>query len=137
MTRRLAVVVAVVLLGAGLVWFKGTEPDRITVTATFPATVGLYPGDAVRVVGVPMGTISDITPRGGEVDVVMELDADTPVASDTGAVIVPPGVLSSRYVQLTDPWLEGPRLADGDRIGAERTAAPLELDDVTAELTRS
>ena len=60
-------------------------PDTIRVTASFPSTVGLYPGDDVRVVGVPMGTISEITPRGGHVEVVMELDPETPVAADTGA----------------------------------------------------
>ncbi|MFC7495148.1 MULTISPECIES: MCE family protein [unclassified Nocardioides] len=134
MTRRIAAAVVLVLVAAAFVWARGTAPDRITVTATFPSTIGLYPGDDVRVVGVPMGTINEINPQGGDVEVVMELDPATPVAPDTGAVIVPPGVLSSRYVQLTKPWLEGPRLGDGDRIDAERTAAPLELDDVTAEL---
>lgn len=136
MTRRAVagMLVAGLVLAALAVWARSSGPETVTVTATFPRTIGLYPGDDVRVVGVPMGTISEITPRGGRVEVVMELDAETPVAADTGAVIVPPGVLSSRYIQLTEPWLDGPRLADGATIDAARTAAPLELDDVTAQL---
>ncbi|GAA4811707.1 MCE family protein [Nocardioides caeni] len=138
MTRRpvriVALVALVAVMGGAIWWVQSHRHETITVTATFPSTVGLYPGDDVRVVGVPMGTITEITPRGGSVDVEMELDADTPVAADTAAVIVPPGLLSSRYVQLTEPWLDGDRLADGDTIGIERTAAPLELDDVTAQL---
>lgn len=134
MTRRAAAIVVLVLaLFAAAAWLR-TDDDSITVTATFPRTIGLYPGDDVRVVGVPIGTITEINPRGDSVEVVMELDPGTPVAADTGAVIVPPGVLSSRYVQLTEPWLDGPRLADGAEIDADRTAAPLELDDVTAQL---
>lgn len=137
MIRRLGPLLAlVVAIGGAAVWLAGTGPSTITVTATFPRTIGLYPGDDVRVVGVPVGTITAIESRGGSVEVVMELDEGTSVAADTGAVIVPPGVLSSRYVQLTEPWLEGPRLADGDRIDADRTAAPLELDDVTEEVDR-
>lgn len=135
MTRRVAALVAIVVAIAGAgVWIKASEPDTLTVTATFPRTIGLYPGDDVRVVGVPMGTIKEINPQGGHIDVVMELDPATPVAADTGAVIVPPGVLSSRYIQLTEPWIKGPTLADGATIDASRTAAPLELDDVTAQL---
>jgi len=134
-TRRIALLLALALALVGAAaWLKSTEDEAITVTATFPRTVGLYPGDDVRVVGVPMGTITEINARGGSVEVVMELDPETPVAADTGAVIVPPGVLSSRYVQLTEPWLDGPKLDDGAEIGSSRTAAPLELDDVTAQL---
>jgi virulence factor Mce-like protein len=49
-------------------------------------------------------------------------------------VIVPPGLLASRYVQLTQPWLSGPRLEDGAHLDETRTGSPLELDDVTAQL---
>lgn len=129
------VLVLAALLVAAAVGVRALEgPRPLTVTATFERTVGLYPGDDVRVVGVPVGTITAIDPLGDRVEVTMELDPGTDVAAGTGAVIVPPGVLASRYVQLTEPWLEGPRLGDGDRIDAKRTAAPLELDDVTAQL---
>lgn len=136
MTRRLAlVVVALLVVAAGVAWLQRGD-GSYTITASFTRTVGLYTGDDVRVVGVPVGHISRIQTRGDHVDVTMRLDRDTPVAADTGAVIVPPGVLSSRYVQLTKPWLSGARLADGARIGETRTAAPLELDDVTRQLDR-
>lgn len=135
MNRKVVALVLLVLaLFGAAAWLRSTDDGGITVTATFPRTIGLYPGDDVRVVGVPVGTITEIDPQGGSVEVVMEIDPGTPVAADTGAVIVPPGVLSSRYVQLTEPWLEGPKLADGAEIDASRTAAPLELDDVTAQL---
>ena len=136
MMRRAVAAVVVLLVVVGAVTAVRSRGDSYTVTASFPRTVGLYAGDDVRVVGVPIGRITDIATQGDHVDVTMRLDNDTPVAADTGAVIVPPGVLSSRYVQLTKPWLQGPRLAEGARIDSDRTSAPLELDDVTRQLGR-
>lgn len=133
--RAAAVVIALVVAGIAVAVLS-SRSSHYTVTASFPRTVGLYAGDDVRVVGVPIGTISKITAEGDHVDVTMSLDRDTPVSAETGAVIVPPGVLSARYVQLTKPWLHGPRLANGARISADRTSAPLELDDVTRQLDR-
>lgn len=134
--RGPVVVVIALVLGALVWWHQASRPSTITVTAMFPQTIGLYAGDDVRVLGVPMGTITKVTADGASVAVQMRLDPGTPVAADTDAVIVPPGVIASRYVQLTKPWLSGPRLADGAVLGLTRTAAPLELDDVTAELNK-
>ncbi|MCL2542261.1 MAG: MCE family protein [Nocardioidaceae bacterium] len=134
--RLLALVLAVAVVAAVAVWLVERHQPTITVTADFPTTIGLYPGDDVRMVGVPVGRISRITDEGDHVEVEMKIDESTPAAADTGAVIVPPGLLSSRYVQLTKPWLSGPRLADGAHLGESRTASPMELDDVTAQLNR-
>jgi phospholipid/cholesterol/gamma-HCH transport system substrate-binding protein len=135
--RRGPAVIALVLVVGALAWWHHTAgPDRITVTAMFPQAVGLYAGDDVRVLGVPMGTVTDVEQRGDQVAVRMELDPGTPVAADTDAVIVPPGVIASRYVQLTRPWLRGPRLRSGAVLDTARSHAPLELDDVTAELNK-
>lgn len=135
-TRALTLLLAAAVLIAAAGWWVARRDPTITVTADFPTTVGLYPGDDVRVVGVPVGKITDIRAESGHVEVEMEIDRDTPVAAETGAVIVPPGLLASRYVQLTEPWLSGPRLADGDHLDETRTASPMELDDVTAQLDR-
>lgn len=132
--RIVTLLLAALLVAAAVTWLLGRDDSTITVTADFPTTVGLYPGDDVRVVGVPVGRITEIRPADGHVEVEMEIDRDTPVAAGTGAVIVPPGLLASRYVQLTEPWLSGPRLTDGAHLDETRTASPLELDDVTAQL---
>lgn len=130
----IAVVLALVL--GGLLLARSTRASTIRLSADFTQAIALYPGDDVRVVGVPIGKITRVTPSGDGVTVEMSIDADTPVAADTGAVIVPPGVLSSRYVQLTKPWTGGPRLADGASLSQARTASPLELDDVSRQLDR-
>lgn len=137
MNRRVpTLIIALLLIAAAAAWIADRATSTLTITARFDHTVGLYKGDDVRMVGVPVGEITDIKARGGYVEVVMEIDADTPAAADTGAVIVPPGLLASRYIQLTKPWVAGPKLADGAELDESRTAAPMELDEVTAQLDR-
>ena len=55
-----ALLVAILAVGVYLVW-----PSRggHKVIAAFPSAVGLYRGDDVRVVGVPVGKIDSIEPR--------------------------------------------------------------------------
>lgn len=104
---------------------EGTE-----ISALFPATVGLYPGNDVQILGVPVGAVTEVTPEGAHVRVVMELDPGQKVDPDTAAVIVAPTVVSDRFVQLTEPWTGGPSIADGTEIAADRTAVPVEIDDL-------
>ena len=62
--------------------------------------------------------------------VELELDPGRKVAASTGAAVLAPSLVSDRYVQLTEPWVSGPALADGAVIPESRTAVPVELDEV-------
>ena len=59
MPRSPRVLVAAPLAGALLLW-----PSRAghKVIGYFESAVGLYPGDQVRIVGVPVGTIDSSSP---------------------------------------------------------------------------
>ncbi|RBM24394.1 ABC transporter substrate-binding protein [Prauserella sp. PE36] len=118
---------------AGLWWVFADDGDK-RVTAYFSRAVGVYPGSDVRVLGVRVGQVEQVTPRGERVEVTMTVAADAPVAEDTGAVVVAPSVVADRYVQLPALARGGPRLADGAVIPAERTATPVELDELYASL---
>ena len=136
--RPLAVACALILAAGSWVVVdrhRGDD-DSITVTASFARTVGLYPGSSVRVLGVKVGTVTAIEPDGPSVRVEMELPADTPVPADAKAVIIPPSLVSDRYVQLFPPYESGERLADGDDIPLARTRTPVELDEILASLDR-
>jgi phospholipid/cholesterol/gamma-HCH transport system substrate-binding protein len=43
---------------------------------------------------------------------------------------VPPSIVSDRYVQLTPAYAGGPALPDGADLSVDKTAAPLEIDDI-------
>lgn len=112
------------------------QPGGRTVTAYFTSTEGLFENNAVRILGVPVGTITKITPEGTQVRVDMQLDdPDVRVPADAGAVVISPSLVTGRYVQLTPPYTGGPELADGAVIGIERTAVPLGVDDLTRTAT--
>ena len=124
--------VAMLAVGAYLVWPSRTGNK---VVAYFTSAVGLYPGDDVRIVGVPVGTIDSIEPRAGDVKVTMTLHDDVKVANDAKALIISPNLVSSRFVQLAPAYTGGPALADGADIGLDRTAVPVEWDEVKEQLT--
>lgn len=134
---RLAVLalLAAVLAGVGVgVDALASGPARIAVTAYFPRTIALYPGSSVRVLGVPVGTVTSITPQGTEVKVTMTVERADPVPADAGAVIVPPSIVSDRYVQLVPAYTGGPKMANGAVIPLSRTEVPLELNQIFGNL---
>jgi phospholipid/cholesterol/gamma-HCH transport system substrate-binding protein len=141
-TRRRLTVAAVVALTmvvvGGLAYvlgdkFLGTK----TITANFTSATGVYPGDDVRVLGVKVGTINAIQPVGSQVKIVMKIDHDVPIPADAKAVIVAQNLVSARYVQLAPAYRPGgPVMSDGAQIPVERTAVPVEWDDVKDQLTR-
>jgi len=90
----------------------------------------VHAGSDVRVLGVKIGRVVTVRPQGQTVRVEMRYDARYPIPADVRAVIVPPSVVSDRYVQLTPAYTTGPVLADGADLPTSRTAVPLELDDV-------
>ncbi|OZD69156.1 mammalian cell entry protein [Rhodococcus sp. 05-340-1] len=126
-----AALAAVVVLTTGAVAQRvGTNH----VSAYFTNTAGLYVGDRVMILGVEVGSIDEITPEGDRVRVDMSYDNDNPVPVDAGAVIVAPTLVTGRYVQLAPVYSGGPTLEDGDIIELERTASPVEFDEIKKQV---
>ncbi len=134
-TRIAAVVLVVSLLAAAAVWLVLRDGQR-TVTAYFERTTAVYEGNDVRVLGVPVGSVASITPQGKVVRVEMKLDDGVAVPADAQAVVITPSVVTGRYVQLTPAYSGGPTLADGAVIPRERTAVPLEFDQLARQTNR-
>ncbi|WP_034269094.1 MCE family protein [Haloechinothrix halophila] len=126
----LALAAVLVLLLAAVLWTATRDSGETRLTAYFDRTVGLYQDSAVRVLGVEVGTIDRVVPEGDRVRVDLVVDSDVDVPSDAGAVIVAPSLVSDRYIQLTPVYRGGPRMASGEVIPRERTAAPVELDEL-------
>lgn len=140
--RKVTVVaiVAIVVTGLGFVAYRQFLSPK-TITAYFTSATAIYPGDEVRVVGVRVGTIDEIEPLGTRTRVTLKVDRDVPVPADAKAIIVAPNLVSARYVQLTpaygvSPESSGATMADGAEIGEDRTAIPVEWDDIKEQLTR-
>ncbi len=119
---------------AGL-WLVFRASTGTVVSAYFGKTVGLYAGSSVRVLGVPVGQVTDVTPQGDAVRVDMRVD-DVSLPAGVGAVVVAPSLVSDRYVQLTPAYDSGPVLASGTVLPRDRTATPVELDDLYSSLDK-
>ncbi len=104
--------------------------DIKTVTAEFPRSVSLYEGSEVRILGVGVGTVDTVVPSGTNVTVKFHYDAKHKVPADAKAVIISPSVVGDRFVQLTPAYTGGEVLPDKARLGIDRTATPLELDEI-------
>ncbi|WP_067720938.1 MCE family protein [Nocardia yamanashiensis] len=133
---RLAAAAVVVALAGYLVYGLVTDIGKKHITAYFPSTNGLYAHDEVRVLGVKVGTIDSIEPGAGGVKVQLTVDRGVDLPSDAKAVIVSPSLVSARFIQLAPAYTGGAKLGDGGSIPLERTAIPVEWDDIKAELTK-
>ena len=132
MTRapaRLLLAAVALSLTAGCGLLGGGEEQK-TVTARFDRTVGLYESSDVRILGVKVGKVTAIEPEGDGVRVEMTYDAKYDVPADAKAVVVAPSIVSDRYVQLTPVYRGGDVLADGVLLSGDRTAVPVELDQI-------
>jgi virulence factor Mce-like protein len=128
-----AAVVTALAVVAALWWlFSGSGLDRATVL--FSRAVGVYSGSDVRLLGVRIGQVESVTPRGEQVEVTLTYDGSAPIAADTDVVVIAPSVVADRYVQFSKPARGGPRLANHATIGVDRTATPVELDELYASL---
>jgi len=134
LTKLVLPVVLLALVAVGLSTFVFGGGDQKSVTAEFPRTVSLYQGSDVRVLGVPVGKVDSVTPSGTQVVVTMHYDSDVQIPADAKAVIVSPSIVGDRFVQLTPAYTGGQVLADGATLDEQRTAVPLELDQIYQSL---
>ncbi|MGH3764890.1 MAG: MCE family protein [Pseudonocardiaceae bacterium] len=125
----LAILVAASLVAIGVWWL--TPRSGRTITAYLTSAVGVFPDNAVQILGVPVGRITSVAPQGRLVKVVMTIDDSVDVPAGVSAVVISPSLVAGRSIQLTPAYTGGPRMADGGVIPVERTAVPLGVDDLT------
>lgn len=133
-TRFVAAAILLALVVTAALWWVFSGTGQHHVTAFFSRAVGVYSGSDVRVLGVRIGQVDSVTPRGEQVQVDMTVDGSVGIAEDTTVLVIAPSVVADRYVQFAKPARGGPRLKNGASIPARRTATPVELDQLYASL---
>lgn len=130
--RAVALIALVVILAvlAATAYYVRYRKAVKHLTAHFTSAVGVYRGSDVRVLGVRIGKIDKVAPEGTSVRVDVEYDAKYDLPANAVAVIIPPSIVSDRYVQIAPAYTGGPALADRGDIPLKRTASPAELDDI-------
>lgn len=122
--------------------------DRLTflrgvyiIEADFADAAGLTPENTVRVAGLKVGKVRAVElvdSADGEgqdrVRVIMEITNGTRLGNATRAEIKLQTILGSKFLELQPAGGE-PLMAEGSRIGLDRTAIPYELYQVTNRTT--
>lgn len=125
--KSLAAFIVVTLAAAALYLWVRPQPS-LTLHADFAQADGMYVGSNVAVLGVNVGTVEALDPRGDHVRVTMSLPADTRIPASAQAWVMSPNVVSDQYIELTPPYAGGPALPDGAVIGLGRTHSPIKWD---------
>lgn len=106
-----------------------------TITVMLPDSAGMFVGNDVGVLGIPIGTVTELTPDGATVKATLQItDPDIKLPADVGAAIVPRSIAADRYLELTPAYDGGPTLADGATIPVERTVTPVDFDRMLSSL---
>jgi virulence factor Mce-like protein len=133
----LAIVLAGLVVFGTAVAIRNTFFRPTTISAYFHTATAIYPGDDVRVSGLKVGTITAIKPEGTQAKLVMHVDHGVSIPADAKAVIVAQNLVAARYVQLTPAYRSsGPTMRDGAVIPVDRTAVPVEWDEIKDQLMR-
>ncbi len=126
-----AAIVAVIVVVAFLMFAGGTS---YTVTATFENAGQLVKGNYVEVAGRPIGKVKSIElDPNAQARVKLSVGSGfNPLHEGTTAVIRASSLsgIANRYVELTPGPNSAAKIADGGQISADRTQAPVDLDQL-------
>ncbi|WP_020104274.1 MCE family protein [Mycobacterium sp. 360MFTsu5.1] len=139
LSTRLLVVAAAVALVVGGGYFAVQAFQRASrneVVGYFQNTNQLFKGDDVLIQGVPVGKVEKIEPGPEKVKVTFWIDDKYKVPAEAKAVILSPQLVTGRAIQLIPPYRGGPTLRGGAVIPLDRTAVPVEWDQVRTQLQR-
>ena len=115
---------------------RSTRTGGRRVTAYFANSNGIFVGDEVRILGVPVGKIDSIEPQPERVKITFWFDDQYKVPADAKAVILSPSSGHARG-HSADAGLHGwPAVHDGAVIPQDRTAVPVEWDDLRRQLQK-
>lgn len=132
-SKVLAAVVVILLVAATLL-FLTRDDDTKYLTVDFEQTNSVYKGSDVKILGVAVGKVESLTPRGKVVRVKIAYDGKQPLPADVKAVVVSPSIVGDRFIQLAPAYTGGAKLKDDAYLPVDRTAVPIELDAVYQSL---
>jgi phospholipid/cholesterol/gamma-HCH transport system substrate-binding protein len=125
------------MIAAAIVAVRDTgQSARTMVVGYFANSTGVFPGDDVRILGVPVGKVETIEPQPNRVRISFWVDRKYKVPANVNAVILSPQLVTGRAIQLTPAYTSGAALQNGAEIPQNRTAVPVEWDDIRNQLQK-
>ncbi|MCT7660736.1 MCE family protein [Mycobacterium deserti] len=131
--------VLIVLLVGGMTFAAKSLLEthrRVTVVGYFANANGIFVGDDVRILGVPVGRIDAIEPQATGVRITFWYNGKYRVPATANAAILSPSLVTARTIQLTPAYTDGPVMETGAVIPKQRTAVPVEWDELQKHLLK-
>ncbi|MHB8246935.1 MAG: MCE family protein [Acidimicrobiales bacterium] len=122
-------------LAAGVIWFD-SSPGTYQVRAVFPSAQGLFAGASVRLLGVQIGTVTNVQYANGTVHVTMQVQGDQALPARVHAALMAPLLLGQPDVELSPGYTGGPTFRAGSTIAESRTAVPVSTTELLRQLQR-
>jgi phospholipid/cholesterol/gamma-HCH transport system substrate-binding protein len=124
-----AAVMVLVLICLFFIFGQYRTGSTVAYSAEFKDVSRLEAGDSVRVAGIRVGTVNNVSLRpDGKVVVDFDVDHSVPLTAGTRAAVRYLNLVGDRYLDLIDAAGSTQLLARGARIPLERTAPALDLD---------
>ena len=120
-----SVLVLALVLGGILTVRAFTNHNQVDVVGIFDNSNALYPGDDVRILGVPVGRVTKVEPQPDGVKVSFWFNRKYKVPADVKAAVLSPMLVTGRAIQLTPAYSGGPVMKSGAVIPKNRTAVPV------------
>ncbi len=124
------VIVAAVVVGVEVT--KGTPTYQLNVV--YSSAPGLFTGAAVDVLGVKVGSVTNVQNVGDKVHVTLAVNQGTKIPSAAFASLVQPQLLGSPDVDLNPGYTGGAYLPSDATISEQHTAVPVSTDEILKEL---
>ena len=124
-----AVIMTLLTVFLFFIFGQYTTGSRAGYSAVFADASRLKPGETVRVAGIRVGTVNDVTLRPDKkVEVTFDADRNVVLTSGTRAAVRYLNLVGDRYLDLAEGPGSTKPLPAGAQIPIDRTAPALDLD---------
>ncbi|MET8429057.1 MCE family protein [Nocardia sp. NPDC004860] len=127
-TGIIAAIAAATLLCSGCSALDDPVRTPNHITADFRNTAGIFEGNSVTVLGLEVGTVDKIIPRGPFNEVHLTVDRSVQIPENVVAALVSPSIITDRHIELTPRYSGGPTLPGEAHLTTQQTRTPVELD---------
>jgi virulence factor Mce-like protein len=115
------------------------RPEGYRVTVSFPQAATLVQEADVRISGINVGKVkaTDLQEEPPRTLATLEIEAQyAPLPADTRAILRQKTILGETYVELTPGNRDGPKVDDGDRLGAGNVESATAFDELFRAFNR-
>lgn len=106
--------------------------DQLTATVTLADAGGIADGSLIKIAGVEVGTVTQLTVVDGQAELVLSIDRSLAIREDALVQIRARSVLGEKYIGMTTGTDAAPLLSDGGVL--TNTRGQTEIDELVNSL---